>query len=148
METRASAAHVVRNNAHFVLVGVRLRVCRPRGDGSEEREEMPGEVGTYEGLVSKADDLADRFLRSSKHYLPHLARLCLVSTFLEDGLRMWFQWTEQKEYINLTWRCGEVSQPCNCRQQNVCARMYCQALYEMNFFLFLFSLDSFWDTCL
>ena len=68
-----------------------------------------GGGNTYEGLVSKADDLADRFLRNSKHYLPHLARLCLVSTFLEDGLRMWFQWTEQKDYINLTWRCGEVS---------------------------------------
>ena len=66
---------------------------------------------TYQGLVSKADDVADRFLRNSKHYLPHLARLCLVSTFLEDGLRMWFQWTEQKDYINLTWRCGEVSSP-------------------------------------
>ena len=72
---------------------------------------MPGESGTYESLVSKADDLANRFLRNSKHYLPHLARLCLVSTFLEDGLRMWFQWTEQKEYITLTWRCGEVSTP-------------------------------------
>jgi uncharacterized membrane protein YphA (DoxX/SURF4 family) len=66
-----------------------------------------GGGNSYEGLVSKADDLADRFLRNSKHYLPHLARLCLVSTFLEDGLRMWFQWTEQKDYINLTWRCGE-----------------------------------------
>ena len=75
------------------------------------RTKMPGESSTYESLVSKADDLADRFLRNSKHYLPHLARLCLVSTFLEDGLRMWFQWTEQKEYINLTWRCGEVSTP-------------------------------------
>lgn len=68
---------------------------------------MPAAGNTYEGVVSKADDLADRFLRNSKHYLPHLARLCLVSTFLEDGLRMWFQWTEQKDYINLTWRCGE-----------------------------------------
>ena len=70
---------------------------------------MPGGNSTYESLLSKADDVADRFLRSSKHYLPHLARLCLVSTFLEDGLRMWFQWTEQKDYINHTWRCGEVS---------------------------------------
>lgn len=70
---------------------------------------MPGGTSTYESVISKADDVADRFLRNSKHYLPHLARLCLVSTFLEDGLRMWFQWSEQKDYISLTWRCGEVS---------------------------------------
>ena len=69
---------------------------------------MSSGSSTYESVISKADDLADRFLRNSKHYLPHLARLCLVSTFLEDGLRMWFQWTEQKDYINITWRCGEV----------------------------------------
>lgn len=62
---------------------------------------------TYEKVLSQADDVADNILRHSKHYLPHLARLCLIATFLEDGLRMWFQWREQKDYINLTWRCGE-----------------------------------------
>uniref|UniRef100_A0A672YFU4 Surfeit 4, like n=1 Tax=Sphaeramia orbicularis TaxID=375764 RepID=A0A672YFU4_9TELE len=46
------------------------------------------------------------FLRLTKHYLPHVARLCLVSTFLEDGVRMWFQWAEQSEYIDSTWGCG------------------------------------------
>ena len=62
---------------------------------------------TYDKTLSQLDDMADRVLRHSKHYLPHIARLCLVATFLEDGLRMWFQWKEQKDYINLTWRCGE-----------------------------------------
>ena len=62
---------------------------------------------TYDKVLSRADDVADNILRHSKHYLPHLARLCLIATFLEDGLRMWFQWREQKDYINLTWRCGE-----------------------------------------
>ena len=60
----------------------------------------------YDKAVGQAEDVADTILRHSKAYLPHLARLCLVSTFLEDGIRMWFQWTEQSDYINITWRCG------------------------------------------
>lgn len=62
---------------------------------------------TYDKALSQADDVADRILRHTKHYLPHIARLCLIATFLEDGLRMWFQWHEQKAYISHTWRCGE-----------------------------------------
>ena len=63
---------------------------------------------TYEKAVSQADDWADRILRHSKHVLPHIARLCLIATYLEDGLRMWFQWREQKDYVSLTWRCGDA----------------------------------------
>ncbi|KAM8973126.1 surfeit locus protein 4-like [Pelodytes ibericus] len=57
-------------------------------------------------FMGTAEELADQFLRVTKRFLPHLAHLCLISTFLEDGLRMWLQWGEQRDYISMSWGCG------------------------------------------
>ncbi|XP_068594519.1 surfeit 4, like [Brachionichthys hirsutus] len=60
------------------------------------------------GLMRQAEDVAEQFVQHTKRYLPHVARLCLVSTFLEDGTWLMFQWKNQSDFLSDTWKCGHL----------------------------------------
>ncbi|KAK9712594.1 ER-derived vesicles protein erv29 [Basidiobolus ranarum] len=51
-------------------------------------------------ITSTAEDTINRFSAPIKPYIPVIARFLLVVTFLEDSLRIMFQWSEQLRYLN------------------------------------------------
>eukprot|EP00040_Diaphanoeca_grandis_P019186 m.101140 g.101140 ORF g.101140 m.101140 type:complete len:269 (+) comp27305_c0_seq2:80-886(+) len=55
-----------------------------------------------------AEDTADLVIRKGGVYLKPIARFLLLSTFVEDGIRMFHQWGEQTSYIKHTWKVGAI----------------------------------------
>lgn len=54
-------------------------------------------------FTNKAEVMAETIIKHSRTVLPTLGRLFLTGTFIEDGFRMWFQWSDQRDYIAYHW---------------------------------------------
>ncbi|KAH8287427.1 hypothetical protein KR054_007106 [Drosophila jambulina] len=61
---------------------------------------------TPQQYLTAAKEVAEEVIRSGRRVIPKLGRICLVASFLEDGIRMIYQWDEQREYVEGTWLCG------------------------------------------
>lgn len=57
----------------------------------------------FDVFTNRAELHAETFIKHSRVLLPTIGRLFLISTFLEDGIRMWFQWNDQRDYIGYHW---------------------------------------------
>ncbi|KAH8295241.1 hypothetical protein KR018_009091 [Drosophila ironensis] len=56
--------------------------------------------------IQAAEDLGEEVITRCRPALPKVARFCLVATFFEDALRMWFQWMEQLSYMQEHLHCS------------------------------------------
>jgi len=66
-------------------------------------------VGSQAGtLLHDGEPYANATLRACKHHIKPAARALLLSTFIEDGVRMATQWGDQTQYIEATWGCGSL----------------------------------------
>ena len=54
----------------------------------------------HKALINAEMAARENQMRSATLTPQVMARLCLVSIFLEDGLRMLSQWSEQQDYVN------------------------------------------------
>lgn len=57
-------------------------------------------------FIGTLEEKSDELYRNTRNVLPHVARGCLVATFVEDGLRMLFQCDLQQSYVAKVWDCG------------------------------------------
>ncbi|KAH8318077.1 hypothetical protein KR074_007118, partial [Drosophila pseudoananassae] len=56
--------------------------------------------------LRQAEDLGEEVIRRCRPSLPAVARFCLVATFFEDALRMFFQWMVHVNYLQDQLKCS------------------------------------------
>nr|BAH71338.1 ACYPI004461 [Acyrthosiphon pisum] len=56
--------------------------------------------------IDKAEDISELVVKNCNAYLPTASRLCMISTFIKYGLPMYFPWSEQNRYMDMSWNCG------------------------------------------
>merc|ERR1712147_25485 len=54
-------------------------------------------------FIKEADNVAGDILKDFRDPLIAVGRVLLVSTFIEDAIRMWHQWQDHKDYIGNSW---------------------------------------------
>ena len=54
-------------------------------------------------FIKEADNVAGDILKDFREGLIMVGRVLLVSTFIEDAIRMWHQWHDHKDYIGTSW---------------------------------------------
>ncbi|EDW84767.1 uncharacterized protein Dwil_GK18983 [Drosophila willistoni] len=58
--------------------------------------------------IAQLEDRVHEMSRRCRPILPHVARLCLIATYMEDALRMWFQWAEQRDFVQVHLECSQA----------------------------------------
>eukprot|EP00128_Syssomonas_multiformis_P006787 Colp12_sorted_trinity150504_noHs@18827 len=53
----------------------------------------------FSKYIAHAEDFAEDFLRHTKKAVPKIGRALVVATFIDDGLRMYLQWTDQMYFM-------------------------------------------------
>jgi ER-derived vesicles protein len=54
-------------------------------------------------IIGDLEEKAEFIFKHARKVLFHFARLSLVSTFVEDSIRMWYQWDDQRDYLCEAW---------------------------------------------
>eukprot|EP00127_Corallochytrium_limacisporum_P006458 Clim_evm1s228 gene=Clim_evmTU1s228 len=66
---------------------------------SNQGTAAPGTEGSFAKTLQEIEERSEEISKALRKVLPHIGRILVTSTFLDDGLRMIFQWNEQMKYL-------------------------------------------------
>lgn len=62
--------------------------------------------GEYQKHVDNAEEYVHNYLVKIRKFIPFIAKILLLSTYIEDGIRMYYQFKPQLEYFEYIWSCN------------------------------------------